>query len=74
LKVPIVNRLCSISRAFCREPARHLRLKYADYKPAAIESERVRAAQALDAGDYVRKPYVIEKLGLAVRKELDRIK
>jgi PAS domain S-box-containing protein len=38
------------------------------------ESERVRAAQALGAGDYVRKPYVIEKLGLAVRKELDRIK
>jgi len=38
------------------------------------ESERVHAAQALGAGEYVRKPYVIEKLGLAVRKELDRIK
>ena len=36
------------------------------------ESERVIAAQALGAGAYVRKPYVIEKLGLAVRKELDR--
>ncbi|MGA3209642.1 MAG: PAS domain S-box protein, partial [Syntrophales bacterium] len=36
------------------------------------ESDRVRAAQALGAGAYVRKPYVIEKLGLAVKKELDR--
>ncbi|MFH0724807.1 MAG: PAS domain S-box protein [Pseudomonadota bacterium] len=36
------------------------------------ESERVSAAQALGAGPYVRKPYVMEKLGLAVRKELDR--
>jgi len=36
------------------------------------ESERVKAAQALGAGAYARKPYVIEKLGMAVRKELDR--
>ncbi|MCX5846489.1 MAG: PAS domain S-box protein [Deltaproteobacteria bacterium] len=36
------------------------------------ESDRVHAAQALGAGAYVRKPYVIEKLGLAVREELDR--
>jgi signal transduction histidine kinase len=36
------------------------------------ESDRVQAAQALGAGAYVRKPYVIEKLGMAVRKELDR--
>ena len=36
------------------------------------ETDRVHAAQALGAGAYVRKPYVIEKLGLAVRKELDR--
>ena len=36
------------------------------------ESERVKAAQALGAGTYVRKPYIIEKLGLAVRIELDR--
>jgi PAS domain S-box-containing protein len=36
------------------------------------ESERVTAAQALGAGAYVRKPYVLERLGLAVRKELDR--
>jgi two-component system cell cycle sensor histidine kinase/response regulator CckA len=36
------------------------------------ESDRVKAAHALGAGAYVRKPYVIEKLGLAVRKEIDR--
>jgi PAS domain S-box-containing protein len=36
------------------------------------ESDRVRAAKALGVGAYVRKPYIKEKLGLAVRKELDR--
>jgi CheY-like chemotaxis protein len=36
------------------------------------ESDRVHAAQALGAGTYVRKPYIIEKLGLAVRMELDK--
>jgi PAS domain S-box-containing protein len=36
------------------------------------ESDRVKSAQSLGAGAYVRKPYVIEKLGLAVKKELDR--
>jgi two-component system cell cycle sensor histidine kinase/response regulator CckA len=36
------------------------------------ETERVIEAKALRAGDYLRKPYVQEKLGLAVRKELDR--
>jgi CheY-like chemotaxis protein len=38
------------------------------------ETERVDAAQALGAGSYVRKPYVLEKMGLAVRGELDRQK
>ena len=36
------------------------------------ETDRVITAQTLGAGAYVRKPYVIEKLGLAVKKELDR--
>jgi PAS domain S-box-containing protein len=36
------------------------------------ESERVLAARDLGAGAYVRKPYIIEKMGLAVRKELER--
>jgi CheY-like chemotaxis protein len=36
------------------------------------ESDRVHTARDLGAGAYVRKPYIKEKLGLAVRKELDR--
>jgi len=36
------------------------------------KTDRVGAAQKLGAGEYVKKPYVIEKLGIAVRKELDR--
>ena len=36
------------------------------------ETDRVHATQALGAGAYVRKPYIIEKLGLAVKKELSR--
>jgi CheY-like chemotaxis protein len=36
------------------------------------ETERVKEAKVLGAGNYLRKPYVIEKLGLAARKELDR--
>ncbi len=36
------------------------------------ESDRVQGAQALGAGAYVKKPYVIEKLGMAVKNELDR--
>jgi len=34
------------------------------------ETERVAKAQELGAGAYVKKPYVLEKLGLAVKKEL----
>ena len=36
------------------------------------ETDRVSTAQNLGAGAYMRKPYIIEKLGLSVRKELDR--
>jgi len=36
------------------------------------ESERVKAAQLLGAGAYVKKPYVIENLGVAIRVELDK--
>ena len=36
------------------------------------ESERVRALQAMGAGAYIRKPYTLEKIGLAIRRELDR--
>lgn len=36
------------------------------------ENQRVHEAQRLGAGTYVRKPYMLEKIGLAVRRELDR--
>jgi two-component system cell cycle sensor histidine kinase/response regulator CckA len=36
------------------------------------ETDRVREAQKLGAGAYVKKPYIMEKIGLAVRQELDR--
>jgi two-component system, cell cycle sensor histidine kinase and response regulator CckA len=36
------------------------------------ETERVAEAQACGAGAYVRKPYMMERLGMEVRKELDR--
>ncbi len=36
------------------------------------ETERVSRTQALGAGTYVKKPYILEKLGLAVREELNR--
>jgi two-component system, cell cycle sensor histidine kinase and response regulator CckA len=36
------------------------------------ETEGVTKAHQSASGAYVKKPYVLEKLGLAVRKELDR--
>lgn len=36
------------------------------------ESERVRKTQEMGAGAFVRKPYILEKIGLAVRNELNR--
>ncbi len=36
------------------------------------ETERVKKTQELGAGAYVRKPYIQEKIGLAIRKELDK--
>lgn len=36
------------------------------------ENQRVREAQQLGAGAYVRKPYMLEAIGIAVRHELDR--
>ena len=36
------------------------------------ETERVRQTQKLGAGKYIRKPYTIETIGLAVRDELAR--
>jgi CheY-like chemotaxis protein len=36
------------------------------------ETDRVKAAQTLGAGQYVKKPYTLEKIGLAVKAELSR--
>jgi PAS domain S-box-containing protein len=36
------------------------------------ETERVREAQRLGAGAYVKKPYLMEKIGVAIRDELNR--
>jgi two-component system cell cycle sensor histidine kinase/response regulator CckA len=36
------------------------------------ETDRVKKAQELGAGAYVRKPYILAKIGLAIKGELDR--
>ena len=36
------------------------------------ETDRVKAAQTLGAGNCLRKPFTFEKLGQTVREELDR--
>jgi len=36
------------------------------------ESEKVRTALRIGAGAYVKKPYLLDKIGMAVRTELDR--
>jgi PAS domain S-box-containing protein len=38
------------------------------------ETERVKKAQQLGAGKYVKKPYTVQKIGLAVKAELERQK
>ncbi len=35
------------------------------------ETDRVKEAQDLGAGEYIKKPYTLEKIGLAVKKELE---
>ena len=35
------------------------------------ETERVKAAQRIGAGQYLKKPYTLEKIGLAVKTELE---
>jgi CheY-like chemotaxis protein len=39
---------------------------------ASTTLERVRAAQTLGAGEFVPKPFTLEAIGLAVRRELER--
>jgi len=37
------------------------------------ESEEVKMAQKSGAGNYIKKPYILEKIGLAVKEELENI-
>ena len=36
------------------------------------ETDRVKEAKKLGAGQYIKKPYILEKIGLAVRNELEK--
>jgi DNA-binding NtrC family response regulator len=36
------------------------------------KTERVKTAQELGAGEFIMKPYLIERLSMTVRNELDR--
>jgi DNA-binding NarL/FixJ family response regulator len=36
------------------------------------ETDRVKQALQLGAGAYIRKPYLMEKIGVAIKNELDR--
>ncbi|NLD81248.1 MAG: response regulator, partial [Smithella sp.] len=36
------------------------------------ETNRVREAQRLGAGAYIKKPYAMETIGMAIRDELNR--
>jgi len=36
------------------------------------ETERVKEAEKLGAGNYIKKPYTLEKIGLAVKEELGK--
>ncbi len=36
------------------------------------ETDRVKEAQRLGAGQYIKKPYTLEKIGLAVKEELGK--
>ena len=52
-------------------------IKYAPHMKTVIasgysETERVREAQRLGAGSYIKKPYTLEKLGTAVKAEFSK--
>jgi len=36
------------------------------------ETDEVKAAQKLGAGQYIKKPFTLEKIGLAVKAELKK--
>lgn len=55
-----------------REIIKHYPGQKAIISSGYSETERVREAQRLGAGAYIKKPYTLEKIGLAVRSELDK--
>jgi YesN/AraC family two-component response regulator len=36
------------------------------------ETDHVKEAQRLGAGKYIKKPYTLEKIGVAVKEELEK--
>jgi len=36
------------------------------------ETDRVKAVQGLGSGVYIRKPFLLEKIGIAVKEELEK--
>jgi len=55
----------------------HLRIQVYPDRNAIIASgyaktKEVDIAQALGAGKYIKKPYILEKIGLAVKEELEK--
>jgi len=42
------------------------------YLSGYSQTESVQEAQRLGAGSYIKKPFTLEKIGLAVRNELDQ--
>ena len=58
------------------ETYRRIKAIYPDQKAVIAsgysETARVHEAQSLGAGAYIKKPYLLEKIGMAVREELDR--
>ena len=36
------------------------------------ETEEVKTAQKLGAGKYIKKPYALEKIGIAIKEELEK--
>jgi CheY-like chemotaxis protein len=58
------------------ETYKHLIARHPDQKAIIAsgfsETDRVKKAQYLGAGRYVKKPYTMEKIGLAVKAELEK--